>query len=122
KQQPSGRAQRMKEATLEACRVRYVRCTSSSPWPQRELLAAWALGQPLSDHSGAAASVPGPLTTPLMDAGDQLARKLRERRAERAARWAESSFAQDSFFAFDARDGGPLTTSPVPLSDTGTGH
>jgi hypothetical protein len=53
----------------------------------------------------------------LHDAGDQLARKLKERRAERATRWAESSFSQDSFFAFDTRMEGAANSGPVPLTD-----
>lgn len=89
-----GHSQRLKEATLEACRVRYLRCLPGQ-WPQGSVLASWALGQ-------ASVTSPGGLD-PLHDAGDQLARKLKERRAERAARWADSSFAQDSFFAGDSR-------------------
>jgi len=86
------------------------------------LLASWALG-PAADLSTAASSAgghPGTAGTPtgqerLYDAGDQLARKLRERRAERAARWAESGFAPDSFFAFDGRG----DSGPAPLTDLG---
>ena len=103
------RAQKMKEGVMEACRVRYVRCAPGQ-WPQPALLASWALGA-----AGDATEVRHRNTPPdpLLNAGDQLARKLRERRAERASRWSESSFAQDSFFAFDSRLDGSSTMPPV---------
>jgi hypothetical protein len=105
------RSQKLKEAVLEACRVRYVRCLPGQ-WPQAQLLASWALGP-----TGSAGMEPSHLSPEqLHDAGDQLARKLKQRRAERAARWAESTFAQDSFFAFDSRFDG-ATTSPAPLTE-----
>lgn len=74
-------------------------------------MAAWALGH---DVATAQQDRPG---DELNDAGDQLARKLKERRAERAALWAESSFAQDSFFAFDSRFDGVPSSAPAPLDD-----
>jgi hypothetical protein len=104
----SARSQRMKEAVLEACRIRYVRCRPGQ-WPHQALIASWALG-----HSPKPGTTPGTLSDSLHDVGDEVSRKLRQRRAERAARWAESSFAQDSFFAFDSRfEGTP--SEPVPL-------
>lgn len=92
------RSQKLKEAVLEGCRIRYVRCMPGQ-WPQAHLLGAWALG-PMGHTPDA------PHLTPeqVHDVGDQLARKLKQRRAERAERWAESSFAQDSFFVFDSAD------------------
>jgi hypothetical protein len=105
------RAQRLKEAVLDACRVRYLRCLPGQ-WPQAGLLAAWALGQTVSGELDAAPGAHGSLH----DAGDQLARKLRQRRAERAARWAESSFSQDSFFAFDSRLDSAANSGPIPLA------
>ncbi|MES2090310.1 MAG: DUF2726 domain-containing protein [Pseudomonadota bacterium] len=120
----SQRSQKMKEAVLEACRVRYVRCRAGQQWPQQALMAAWALGQ----MAPVPTTVPGALAPAsntntnadsVHDAGDQLARKLRERRAERAARWAESSFAQDSFFATDSRFDGLHPTNPMPLQTSG---
>jgi hypothetical protein len=104
------RSQRLKEGVLEACRVRYLRCRPGQ-WPQGALLQAWALGQ------GPEELAPGQLH----DAGDQLARKLKARRAERAARWAESSFAQDSFFAFDSRFDGAANSMPAPLTQPPSG-
>ncbi len=111
------RSQKMKEAALLACRVRYVRCLPGQ-WPQPGLMAAWVLGQ-----SGASTAAPAlghiEQADPLHDAGHELARKLKERRAERAVRWAESSFSQDSFFAPDSRyddatvaEAGPGTHAP----------
>lgn len=90
------RRQQLKETVLETCRVRYLRC-SPGQWAQGASLASWVLGQSGSTQ-------PGVLDT-VHDAGDQLARKLKARRAERAARWADSSFAHDSFFAGDSRFG-----------------
>lgn len=106
----SARSQRMKEAVLEACRIRYVRCRPGQ-WPHQALIATWALGH--SPKGG-----PTPISGSLHDAGDEVARKLRQRRAERAARWAESSFAQDSFFAFDSRlEGAPSEPAPLQASN-----
>lgn len=107
----TGRSQKLKEATLEACRVRYLRARPNQ-WPQGALIAAWALGQDIAAAQGDRNG-----DEQLNDAGDQLARKLKARRAERAAMWAESSFAQDSFFAFDSRFDGVTSTGPVPLTD-----
>jgi len=105
----SARSQRMKEAVLEACRVRYVRCRPGQ-WPHQALMGAWALGHhvqtPVTHHS---------ISESLHEAGDEVARKLRQRRAERATRWAESSFAQDSFFAFDSRLDGSMSSDRMPL-------
>ena len=112
----SQRSQRLKEAVLEACRIRYVRCRAGQQWPHPALMAPWALGQVASSALPSAANT---TTDTLHDAGDQLARKLRERRAERAARWAESSFAQDSFFAFDSRFDGPSSSDRMPLQASG---
>lgn len=104
------KSQRLKEAVLEAARVRYVRCLPGQ-WPGSHLLAGWALGP-----TGAGIVEPQHVSPDrLHDAGDQLARKLKQRRAERAARWAESSFAQDSFFAMDSRFDGIAATSPSVL-------
>ena len=116
----SQRSQKLKEAVLEACHIRYVRCRTGQKWPQPALMAAWVLGQ--------TAPMPTPIPASAVqqtkegavhDAGDQLAQKLRERRAERAARWAESSFAQDSFFAVDSRFDGVTSSGPMPLQSSG---
>jgi hypothetical protein len=80
----TGRSQKLKEAALEVCRVRYLRCRPGQ-WPQGALMAAWALGQDIAAAPNERAD------DEFNDAGDQLARKLKERRAERAALWAESS-------------------------------
>ncbi|WP_290871608.1 DUF2726 domain-containing protein [Aquabacterium sp.] len=120
------RSQRMKEAVLEACRVRYVRCLPGQ-WPPAHLLAGWALGQGVQTHGEqphfrpyGASEDPG--AEAVHDASDLLARKLRQRRAERAARWAESSFAQDSFFAFDSRLDAAANSSPAPLGALPDAH
>jgi len=109
----SQRSQRMKEAVLESCRIRYLRCQAGQ-WPQGALLPAWVLGNNHIQPSEPV-STPSSLDNPVSNAGHQLARKLRERRAERAAMWAESSFAQDSFFAMDSRFDGVNLSEPMPL-------
>lgn len=109
---------RFKEAVLETCRIRYLKCRPGH-WPQPALLATWALGHSpdaIQPHThGSSAATSAAQHEQLHSAGDQLARKLRERRAERAARWAESGFAPDSFFAFDTRGEGD--SGPTPLTD-----
>jgi hypothetical protein len=108
------RSQKMKEATLLACHVRYVRCLPGQ-WPQPGLMAAWVLGPSATPGSTPALGHIEP-AGPLHDAGHELARKLKQRRAERAARWAESSFSQDSFFASDSR------FDDTPESDAAPAH
>ncbi|WP_374318320.1 DUF2726 domain-containing protein [Aquabacterium sp.] len=109
----SSRSQRMKETVLESARVRYLRCQSGQ-WPQGALLAPWVLGQ---NHiaSPEPSVLPSQPATPISNAGNEIARKLKARRAERAARWAESSFAQDSFFSMDSRFDGVNLSEPMPL-------
>jgi hypothetical protein len=101
----SERGQRLKEAVLEACRVRYLRC-SPGHWPQPALLAEWALGRHISQdlpvNTGRRSMEPA-ASSPLTVARAELAQKLTQRRAERASRFHDSSFASDSFFAMDSR-------------------
>jgi hypothetical protein len=105
----SQRGQRLKEATLDACRVRYLRCVAGHR-PDIATLAQWALGaQPMH--------VPG-TESPLVQARVELAEKLHRRRAERAERARESSFQDssfgDSFFAMDSRFDA-ANSMPAPL-------
>ncbi len=116
----ASRSQKLKEAVLEACRIRYVRCAPGH-WPRADLLASWALGPALHEAPAARSGHAPVRQAPpdqLADAGDQLARKLKERRAERAARFGDSAFAQDSFFAHDSRFDGTDTTTPGEFDDT----
>lgn len=86
-----------KSAALEACRIRYVICQPSA-LPSAQEIAAWGL------VPDAAASMRSPAERPgIAEAGEQLARTVRQRRAERQARWQDSGFASDSFFAPDSR-------------------
>lgn len=112
----SARTQRLKEAVLETCRIRYVRCMSGH-WPKPALLAAWALGGALdSDASAGPTTTPGfSDTSPLALARQELAKKLNNRRAERASRFQDSSFASDSFFANDSRFDSAANSGPAPL-------
>jgi hypothetical protein len=110
----SARQQRLKEAVLETCRVRYVHCLSGH-WPKPALLAAWALGS-MRDGESKGPIVPGfSDTSPLAQARVELAQKLHQRRAERASRFQDSSFAADSFFATDSRFDLAANSGPIPL-------
>ncbi len=112
----SARTQRLKEAVLETCRIRYVRCMSGH-WPKPALLAAWALGGAFdSDTAASPSTTPGfSDTSPLALARQELAKKLNNRRAERASRFQDSSFASDSFFATDSRFDTAANSGPTPL-------
>ena len=118
----SERGQRLKEAVLEACRIRYIRCQAGH-WPRPALLAQWALGGPLAASSSLAASqaasAASAAVSPLVAARAELAQKLHQRRAERASRFQDSGFASDSFFALDSRfDESAANSGPVPFVDT----
>lgn len=124
----SERGQRLKEAVLESCRIRYIRCQAGH-WPRPALLAQWALGGPLAASSMAATKVttatgtPSAAVSPLVAARAELAQKLHQRRAERASRFQDSGFASDSFFALDSRfDDAAANSSPVPFVDTRPHH
>lgn len=97
--------QRLKEAVLEHCHIRYLRCEPGQ-WPRPELLAQWALGQ-----VGGQAAKPAGNDSELVAARAELAEKLQRRRVERAerssrfqeSRYDDSQFAPDSFFVMDSR-------------------
>jgi Protein of unknown function (DUF2726) len=112
KQATSERQQRLKEAVLNACRIRQVRCTHGQ-WPKPALLAAWALGGGVG--GGFDASGESRPATPLNQARAELAQKLQRRRIERASRFQDSVFATDSFFAMDSRFEMAANSSPAPL-------
>lgn len=100
-QTPANRRQLQRKAgALEACGIRYVICQPSAlPTPQD--IANWGL---VADATQPASLPPRPAAQPsIAQAGEQLARTVRQRRAERQARWQDSGFASDSFFAPDSR-------------------
>ena len=115
----SRRTQKLKEAVLDACRIRYLRCAPGH-WPKPALLAQWVLGGSigldLPVSTGARATAPA-APSPLTQARTELAEKLHRRRAERASRFQDSAFASDSFFAVDSRfdDDTAANSGPVPL-------
>ena len=116
--------QRLKEAVLDSCRIRYLRCEAGH-WPRPALLAQWALGS----LSGQAYQQGGGASQ-LVAARAELAEKLQKRRVERAertsrfqdsrfseSRFEDSSFAPDSFFVLDSRfDDSAANSGPVPLA------
>jgi len=93
----SRRVTAIKQAVMEACRIRYLSCLAENLPPVSELLL-------LLPQQGAL-SRPIPLTpTPnFQKASSTLSDTVRSRRAERSTRWADSGFPQDSFFAPDSR-------------------
>lgn len=124
-QRTVGRSQRLKEAVLEACRIRYIRCQPGQ-WPRAALLASWALGHattpsavaPAASAASPATATPGPAdASPLATARAELAQKLHRRRAERSSRFQDSRFASDSFFADDSRFDIAANSEPAPLTE-----
>lgn len=98
----SNRAQQIKLAVLNACRVRYLRC----PVQHLPSVAELQLLVPQG-----AASARGPLPPPagpptLNQARDTLSSTVATKRAARPALWQDSSVFQDSFFAPDNRADG----------------
>lgn len=91
----SSRVLKIKQAVLEACRVRYLVC----PVDQLPSIAELQL---LVPQSGATARAPLPPPS-LHQARDTLANTVAHRRAERSALSQDSSLFQDSFFAMDSR-------------------
>lgn len=111
----SQRTLKLKEAVLDACRIRYIRCAPGH-WPKPALLAQWALGGSvgLDLPVDTGARTQPPVDSPLTLARVELAQKLHRRRAERASRFHDSAFASDSFFAADSRfDGAVIGTEPL---------
>ncbi len=106
----SRRAARIKQSVLDACRIRYLACRAENLPPAGEL-------QLLLRPQGVVSSpVPLAPTPTFVAARSTLSDTVRTKRAERSARWADSNFPQDSFFAPDSRlDGGP-TSEFSPLS------
>lgn len=106
-QTPGNRKQLQRKAgALEACRIRYVICQPAA-LPSAQEIASWGL---VAEATQPASLPPqrAPQATPegapsIAQAGEQLARTVRQRRAERQARWQDSGFASDSFFAPDSR-------------------
>lgn len=86
----SRRADAIKTAVLDACRIAYVRV------PQDGMPSTLEIRQMLADPAGA----PGlPAAHPLERASATLAHTVRAKRAARSAGGPDSAFAQDSFFA-----------------------
>jgi hypothetical protein len=95
----SARQKRIKSEALRACGVHYVRYRADD-FPSANDIRRWISSDALSNavDSGHEHSSPS-----IAAAGAQLANTVRKRRAERGARWQDSSFATDSFFAADSR-------------------
>lgn len=101
-QTPGNRKQLQRKAgALEACRIRYVICQPAA-LPSAQEIASWGLVADAAPPASLPAR-PAPAQPSVAQAGEQLARTVRQRRAERQARWQDSGFASDSFFAPDSR-------------------
>lgn len=94
----SRRVSAIKHAVMEACRIRYLSCLAENLPPVSELVLL--LPQQGSNNSRPVPLTPGPN---FQQARSSLSDTVRTRRAERDARWADSGFGQDSFFAPDSR-------------------
>ncbi len=100
----SRRAQAIKQAVMEVCRIRYLSCRPEN------LPAAGELQLLLPQRGGSTRSVPLSQGPSFQQARSTLSDTVRSRRAERSQRWGDSSFQNDSFFAPDSQlDGGPVS-------------
>lgn len=100
----SPRAQQIKQAVLEVCRVRYLRCG-----PDELPSAATLQGLlPLPVLTARMASVPLPVT----QSRDRLTSTVKSRRQERANLWQDSTFADSRYSS--------LLPPPDPTEEPGT--
>jgi Protein of unknown function (DUF2726) len=110
----SNRAQQIKYAVLNACRVRYLRC------PVQHLPSVAEL-QLLVPQGGASSHSPMPVAPAphtLNQVRNTLSNTVATKRAARTALWQDSSVFQDSFFAADIRADGFANSD---FNDTPTG-
>jgi hypothetical protein len=106
----SRRGLQIKQAVLNACKVRYVRCTADTLPSVPEL-------QMLVPQTPA---VRGPQAAPgVSEARNHLANTLASKRRERTTLWADSGFLQDSFFGTDARSEGATVSGFGALNAAG---
>lgn len=107
----SERTQKIKQAVLDACRIRYVKCRADQLPTASEL----ALLVP-SQGEAHRPWVPSPLPDHPADMRSTLAHAVRARRGEAESQWVESGYSADSFFApdgsADTGDSGPLPLTP----------
>lgn len=112
----SRRSVKIKQATLAACKVRYLRCAPHELPSLSEL-------QLLVPLTGPAARAPqsAPTVAPVRDV---LAASAGSRRRERATLWQDSNFLQDSFFGADGGGrvdlGASSTFGAPPVSGFGS--
>jgi len=108
---PSSRSAKIKQAVLDACRIRHLTC----PMDQLPSIAELQL---LVPHSGTASRAPlPPPPTSLDEARDSLSSTVANRRAQRTALWQDSTLFQDSFFAMDSRIDAYASSDFATLSD-----
>jgi hypothetical protein len=107
----SERTQKIKQAVLDACRIRYVKCRADQLPTASEL----ALLVP-SQGEAHRPWVPSSLPDHPSDMRSTLAHAVRARRGEAESQWVESGYSADSFFAPEGSaentDSGPLPLTP----------
>jgi hypothetical protein len=97
----SRRSQQIKQAVLNACRVRYLRCAPAQlpSIPELQLLVP----QPPATQRA-------PLAASSAQARELLAGTVAQRRKERTTLWQDSGFLQDSFFGSDSKNDFTVTS------------
>jgi hypothetical protein len=96
------RSTQIKQSVLSACKVRHLRCTADRLPSLPEL-------QLMVPQNGSLGRGP-PAAPAVSEARDHLASTLASKRRERSTMWADSSFAQDSFFGADGRVDGAVVS------------
>jgi hypothetical protein len=112
----SRRAMAIKQAVMEACRIRYLSCLAENLPPVSELMLM------LPQQGSLSRPIPLTPTPKFQQARSSLSDTVRSRRAERTTRWADSGFSQDSFFAPDSRLDGAGPASEFGSIDGGSVH
>lgn len=111
----SRRVAAIKQAVMEACRIRYLSCLAENLPPVSELMLL------LPQQGTLSRPIPLAPVPSFHKASSTLSDTVRSRRAERSTRWADSGFSQDSFFAPDSRFDAAAASSDFSTfgSDTG---
>lgn len=113
----SRRALAIKQAVLDACRIRFLHCTPDTlPGPTELQLL-------LPTQGSVARAVPmSPQAVHLQSARSTLTDTVKARRAERSTRWVDSSLPPDSFFAPDSQLDGPVSEFPPAAAANAAPH
>jgi hypothetical protein len=105
----SERTQKIKQSVLDACRIRYVKCSSD----QLPTAAELQLLVPQQGEAGRPWMPASAVGT--QDMRSTLAHAVRTRRTETETQWVDSGYTADSFFAPDATADALPESGPAPL-------